>query len=375
MSVSIVIPAYRAEETISRAVGSCLTNCRTNLEIIIVDDGSPDKTGCIADKLALRDPRVHVLHTKNHGRSAARNIGVHAATGEWVAFLDADDTLLPGAAEAFENAVRLAKTDLVVFCSLIEGDQRLSRWATKGSDIDENKDALYQVTADALASSMIVGGWSDVTPGSRSYEMNSCWARLYRRQRLIELAQSLPEGWGPFPEGLRFSEDRLLNLAYLRSLNGESIGFMPHAVYCWDLSASGTVGKVIADDVLSLLSYRSRLSELLTAGLIGENELGPLYAREVAMQFRRAVQVTYEGPSIGELTPRWEKVLSDDDACSDLSEAPLDCLGNRRVWKGALDMLSKKHIYTALCSYRAAFRAKTFISKFRKTRIDKRSKK
>lgn len=375
MSISIVIPAYRAEETISRAVGSCLTNCRTNLEIIIVDDGSPDKTGYLADELALRDPRVHALHTENHGRSAARNIGVHAATCEWVAFLDADDTLLPGAAEAFENAIRLAKTDLVVFCSLIEGDQRLSQWASKGSDIDENNDALYQAKADTLASSMIIGGWSDVTPGSRSYEMNSCWARLYRRQRLLELAQSLPKGWGPFPEGLRFSEDRLMNLVYLRSLSSESIEFMPHAVYYWDLSASGTVGKVSADDVLSLLSYRSRLSELLATGLIGEGELGPLFAREAAMQFRRAVQAMHTGPSIGELTPYWEMALSEDDACSDLNEVPLDCLGNRQVWKCALEMLSKKHVSIALCSYRAAFRAKSFFSKLRKTRINKRSKK
>lgn len=375
MSISIVIPAYRAEETISRAVGSCLTNSSTNLEIIVVDDGSLDGTGYIADELALRDPRVRVLHTENHGRSAARNTGVHAATGEWVAFVDADDTLLPGAVEAFENAIHLAKSDLYIFCSLIEGDERLSQWASRGFDIDENKDALYQTKADELVSSMIVGGWGDVTPGFRSYEMNSCWARLYRRRRLLELAQSLPEGWGPFPEGVRFSEDRLMNLAYLRSLSGESVGFMPHAVYCWDLSASGTVGKVSADDALSLLSYKIRLSELLASGLIGEDELSPLYAREAAMQFRRAVQAVQVGPSIGELTSCWEKVLADDDACSDLNEAPSDCLGDRQVWRGALVMLSKRHIRTALCSYRAAFRAKSFISTIGKAIIDKRSKK
>jgi glycosyltransferase involved in cell wall biosynthesis len=375
MSISIVIPAYRAEETISRAVRSCLTNCRTNLEIIIVDDGSPDKTGCIADGLAMEDARVHVLHTENHGRSAARNIGAHAATGEWVAFLDADDTLLPGAAKAFENAIRLAKTDLVIFCSQIEGEGRLSQWASKGSDVDENDCALYQAKASALASSMIFGGWSDITPGSRNYEMNSCWARLYRRRRLLELAQSLPGGWEPFPEGLRFSEDRLMNLAYLRSLSGESVGFMPHAVYCWDLSASGTVGKVNADDALSLTSYRSRLSELLSDGFIGEGELGPLYAREATMQFRRAVQAVPAGPSISELIPRWKKVLAGDDGCNDLIEVPSDCLGDRQVWRSALVMLSKKHIIAAFWSYRAAFRAKSFISKLGKAIIGRRSNK
>ncbi len=96
MSISVIIPCYRAAATLRRAVDSALTGAPADLEVLLVDDGSPDDTGALCDELAAADPRVRALHRANGGAGAARNTGLDAAHGDWVLFLDADDALLPG---------------------------------------------------------------------------------------------------------------------------------------------------------------------------------------------------------------------------------------------------------------------------------------
>jgi GT2 family glycosyltransferase len=89
----VVIPAYNAEATIKAAVGSALLQTAESLEVVVVDDGSTDTT---AETLAgLGDPRVRVIHQSNRGLPAARNAGIAASRGRYVAFLDSDDLLLP----------------------------------------------------------------------------------------------------------------------------------------------------------------------------------------------------------------------------------------------------------------------------------------
>lgn len=93
VEISVVIPAYNAEATLERAAASVLSQTFKALELIIVDDGSFDKTAEIADELAKRDSRVHVLHKKNGGVSAARNDGIRRSRGQWLVTLDDDDYL------------------------------------------------------------------------------------------------------------------------------------------------------------------------------------------------------------------------------------------------------------------------------------------
>lgn len=93
MSISVIIPCYRAAATLRRAVDSALTGAPADLEVLLVDDGSPDDTGALCDELAAADPRVRALHRENGGAGAARNTGLDTAHGDWVLFLDADDAL------------------------------------------------------------------------------------------------------------------------------------------------------------------------------------------------------------------------------------------------------------------------------------------
>ena len=109
--VSIIIPLYNREKFITRAVESCIYLPQTG-EIIIVDDGSTDKSLNIALELARKYPNVKVIQhpdKKNHGRSAARNLGIKTAKFEYISFLDSDDWYLPNRFESEETIFTIKK--------------------------------------------------------------------------------------------------------------------------------------------------------------------------------------------------------------------------------------------------------------------------
>ena len=89
--ISVIVPVYRVEEFLPRCVDSLRAQTYENLEIILVDDGSPDHCPEICEKYAARDVRIRVIHQENRGLSGARNAGIDAAAGEYLAFVDSDD--------------------------------------------------------------------------------------------------------------------------------------------------------------------------------------------------------------------------------------------------------------------------------------------
>lgn len=96
MLISVIVPVYNAEKYLARCIDSVLGQTHAELELILVDDGSTDGSGGICDAYAARDPRVRVIHKANGGVSAARNDGIEAALGEYIAFCDNDDFYAPG---------------------------------------------------------------------------------------------------------------------------------------------------------------------------------------------------------------------------------------------------------------------------------------
>ena len=98
--LSIIIPVYRVEQTLDRCVRSVLCCERRDIEVLLVDDGSPDSCGTLCDQWATRDGRVRVLHKRNGGLSDARNAGIEASHGDLLMFVDSDDELAPGTIEA-----------------------------------------------------------------------------------------------------------------------------------------------------------------------------------------------------------------------------------------------------------------------------------
>lgn len=112
--VSIIIPVYNAERTIYRAIKGVRNQSYTNYEIIIIDDGSSDKTEKICRELQSGDIRIKYIRKKNGGAASARNIGLNRATGEFLAFLDADDAYHPDFLKIMVDSITKSQVDMAI---------------------------------------------------------------------------------------------------------------------------------------------------------------------------------------------------------------------------------------------------------------------
>lgn len=123
--VSIIIPIYKTEATLPRCIDSALAQTYSNIEIVLVDDGSPDRAGEIADQYAAKHPNIVVVHKKNGGLAEARKSGIAAAAGEFFVPLDSDDTIPENAVELLIHHCENEHLDLCYGTFLrIVGDKR-----------------------------------------------------------------------------------------------------------------------------------------------------------------------------------------------------------------------------------------------------------
>lgn len=110
-TVSIIVPAYNAEKILPKCLDSILSQTYKDFEVILINDGSKDRTGEVADGYVAKDDRIKVIHKTNGGVSSARNEGLKIAAGEWVTFIDADDWVEP---EFIANMITGQDTDIIV---------------------------------------------------------------------------------------------------------------------------------------------------------------------------------------------------------------------------------------------------------------------
>lgn len=190
--ISVIVPVYKAEKFIHRCVESILSQMYDNIELILVDDGSPDNSGALCDEYALKDNRVRVIHQVNSGVAVARNAGLDKATGEYIAFVDSDDYI--DVAMYYE----MMKINQQYDCDLVLCDCYKENESTKiifTHDIREgyyDKDMLYNEYFPTLLMTNSV----DYPP-----TISNCVC-LFKR-KLIE------ENNLRYKEGMRFSEDLL----------------------------------------------------------------------------------------------------------------------------------------------------------------------
>ena len=139
---SVIVPVYKVEPYIHRCVDSILAQTFTDFELILVDDGSPDNCGAICDEYEKKDSRVHVIHQKNGGLSAARNAGIDwvfaNSNSEWISFIDSDDWVHPMYLEALYRAVMDHNTGISI-CGFAQ---------TTGEDPSVDTAALHPVLWD-----------------------------------------------------------------------------------------------------------------------------------------------------------------------------------------------------------------------------------
>ena len=179
---SVIVPVHNAERYMGECIGSIVTQSVDDIELILVDDGSTDGSANLCNRYVANDQRIHVIHKRNGGPSSARNAGLHASTGKWVVFIDADDLLEPGAL-AFVQPHIEDDVDIVCF--------NYSRVSEDNSDI------------------LFVGRFPETRKSNASEFLdyvdcglleNYVPTKVYRRSFLMRTSN-------PFDEGVHFLED------------------------------------------------------------------------------------------------------------------------------------------------------------------------
>mgnify|MGYP002604692224 FL=1 len=166
-AISVIVPVYRVEKYLPACIDSILNQTFTDFELILVDDGSPDRCPAICDEAAERDARVRVIHQANAGLSAARNAGIEVAHGAWLSFVDSDDYIAPHFCEKLYQTAQRTDADCVM-CSVQNVDE-------SGKLIDS---ALMRVADEVKTGREVLRkiGRDDVTP------YLTAWNKLYRRK-------------------------------------------------------------------------------------------------------------------------------------------------------------------------------------------------
>lgn len=156
MMISVIVPAFNVESTIIRTLDSILSQTYSEIELIVVDDGSVDATGKLIDIYASQHEQVVVIHTKNQGVTAARLTGVLKATGEWIGFVDGDDEIEPDMYEVLLKNGERYKAD-ISHCGyqMIFNDGRVSYFHNTGCLVKQDKITGLK---DLLEGSMVEPG-------------------------------------------------------------------------------------------------------------------------------------------------------------------------------------------------------------------------
>lgn len=224
--LSVIIPVYNAEKHIVDALSSVLSQTGEETEIILIDDGSQDRSLEICRDLARKDQRIQVISQKNGGPGAARNAGLRIARGKYIQFVDSDDTVTDGAVDSLMKGIQGNDLAIAHF-NILRNGQALDRGYIQGEQNLRREDFLQ-----ALAK----------RPGS--YYYSALWNKLYLREIIRENGLQ-------FDCRLHWGEDFAFNMQYYGYI--DRVGFVAKPVYNYRRSLKGqtwrtmfTFGKSVA---------------------------------------------------------------------------------------------------------------------------------
>lgn len=301
--ISIVVPVYKVEAYLDRCLQSITDQTYRNLEILLVDDGSPDESGAICDRWAERDSRVRVLHQENQGAGAARNAALDMTQGELIGFVDSDDYLSP---QMYAHLYSLMEGDVdIAECEILETEDDSCPLddGTKG-------ECFYYSAVEAM--SLHIGDtWFRQTPPNK----------LYRRQVL---------------EGVRFPVGNLIDDEYFTYLAIGSSRRLAHTaarMYAYRQQPGSAMHKPYSLKRLEgIRAKRERLS-FLEAHM---PELVPQAKNDLLMSCLYGMQGTLRSLT-GEERQQAEKFLG--DTLTELKPIPMEAekSGKRRLLMGCAE--------------------------------------
>lgn len=204
--VTIIVPVYNEGVFFEECIDSLISQSYKNLEIIVVDDGSEETNARYYEKVAKKDQRIRLFHIKNQGVSNARNFGISESRGKWIAFVDADDCLMP---DALSFLVHNAADSKLIAGNYCKGRELVP--ATNQEEPVTRLFSAYAIRAVSLEYEKYIGRYDFLSAKNSAYFMSAC-AKLYdgdliRRENIR------------FNDQLKYSEDLLFNLDYLKKID------------------------------------------------------------------------------------------------------------------------------------------------------------
>ncbi len=235
--ITVIIPVYKVELYLERCVRSVLSQTYKNIEIILVDDGSPDHCGEICEKLALEDDRIKVYHKENGGLSDARNYGTERSTGKYITFIDSDDYVAPNYIEYLYDLIIKNGADISSCCMVKT----------------ENDFAEYGVN-DSMPTTQLLTGKEAclLLLGDQCLTLVTAWGKLYNSDIVKKY---------PFPKGKKHEDEATTGKYYYES-NKVAVGNKClYAYYQNPTSIMHTQGEKINVDKIWAFEHRARFFE------------------------------------------------------------------------------------------------------------------
>lgn len=256
MVVTIIIPVFNAEKFLRTSVESALNQSYEALEILLVNDGSTDKSLKICQTYAQKDSRIKILDQQNKGPAAARNTGLKHATGQFVYFLDADDYLT-------KETIQV----LVEHCKATGADMVLSNFAKLENGKQINQQVAFSPADRPFTDAFKILSGSDMVDYTRQFLQNPsnhlisyCWARLYKLSILKEHNVS-------GNEEMHLFEDLVLNLEYLT--HARTLAFINRPLYIYAMHnnhMSASMAILNADSLLhDMALFKEKVNRFLVA--------------------------------------------------------------------------------------------------------------
>lgn len=254
--ISIVVPVYKSEKTLGGCLESLMAQTYRDIEVICVIDGSPDACGEICDSYAKKDSRIKVIKRENGGVSSARNRGIDEANGEYLMFVDSDDTVEPTYCEKMWNACEETRAEIVI-CGF-------HHWYV-------GRDVVKLPSNPGVYDTSTYG--EDFLKLYQEGFLNMPWNKLFQKK----LA-------GRFDTTLSLGEDLLFNMDYLE--NCSKIAVISDALINYTQEEKGnTLSSKKRDNKLEIASKVCAKVQAYYGKLIGEKKLHPVIAGKFVMEF------------------------------------------------------------------------------------------
>lgn len=262
--ISVIIPVYKVERFLRDCIESVLAQTYSNLQIILIDDGSPDNSGKICDEYAQQDARVEVIHQENLGVSVARNKGIARAKGELIAFVDSDDVLPSKAYELLLNEYRDGH--------LVMGRMQLMN-ESGILQIKSKKPEVKQINQEEFL--------LDLFEETRFSYLGYPTDKLYKKEVIIE-----NQIW--FDPCVKLNEDRLFIMQYMFFC--ETVDFCDEIVYHYRQRDEGIIteirrSRIITDSEMTVIDAFEKMQK------IGKNYSDDLYYLVCRKSFESALDL------------------------------------------------------------------------------------